>query len=67
MGDYYPQKIMLTNLELVGALGSGNQGGVVRYRDSKTGIDCAVKFEPSNTNSQALLTESLLLKNNAEK
>ena len=66
MDDYYPKKIANT-LELVCALGSGNQGGVLQYHDSKTGQDFAVKFEPTNTNSQSLLTECLLLKNNSEK
>lgn len=63
MDDYYPKKLAST-LELVRALGSGNQGGVLQYRDTRTGENFAVKFEPTNTNSQSLLTECLLLKNN---
>jgi hypothetical protein len=66
MGDYYPKKLA-TTLELVRSLGSGNQGGVLQYRDTRTGENFALKFEPTNTNSQSLLTECLLLRNNSER
>jgi fructosamine-3-kinase len=36
MDDYYPKKLAGT-LELVRDLGSGNQGGVLQYRDTRTG------------------------------